>query len=215
MMIQRGRREAWVIVSWRMFLSACVFALLGLQAHAQTFSGPYVGAELGRQHIIGGALVDGVDTLQQESRLVVSGFGGMRVQIRGFVLGGELGIGRSDGDLQLFDSLRSLVIDYQNSSQWHWSIMGGKTLGERTLLFAYLSEVSRDFDVSITRFARLTEQLDEQGTLRFGGGLEQQLIGPLHVRGTLGTSRADFGNRSTNIEPERRVEASFGVVFQF
>lgn len=184
-------------------------------ASGQSFSGPYAGVEVGRQQIIGGSLVDSVDTLTQEDRLVVTGFGGWRFQARGFVLGGELGVGRTDGDLLLANPSRALLIDYKNSSQWHWGLHAGHTLGSRTLLFGYLSEASRSFDVSISRLGRITVQQDEQGILRFGGGLEQRLIGPLHVRGTLGTTRADFGGRSTNIEIERRLESSVALVLQF
>ncbi len=48
-----------------------------------------------------------------------------------------------------------------------------------------------------------------------GGGVEQRLGGPFHLRITAGTSRADFGDRRTNIEVNRRFELAAGLVLQF
>lgn len=182
-------------------------------AAAQTFQGAYGGIDASRQHLIGGSLVDGIDTLQEDSRLVVSAFGGLRVQARGFVIGGELGRGWTDGDLEL--EAPPLRVDFTNGSQWHWALQAGHTIGDRTLLFGYLSEVTRQFDVSIARSGQTTSQQDEQGLLRFGAGIEQQLIGRLHLRLAAGTSRADFGNRPTNIEIGHRFELGGGLVLQF
>lgn len=170
---------------------------------------------MGRQHVIGGSLVDGVDTLQQDSRIVASGFGGLRLQFGGVVVGGELGLGRTDGDLVLEDPSRLLRVDYENDRQWYWALTAGHTIGGNTLLFGYLSEVSRDFDVTIRRAGSTVVQQDGQGLLRFGAGIEQRVFGPLHLRATAGTSRADFGGRATNIEVGRRLEASVGVILQF
>jgi hypothetical protein len=186
---------------------------LASSAAAQNFSGLLVGVEAGSQHLIGGALVDGVDTLQDDARLVVSAFAGLRAQARGFVIGGELGAGRTDGDLTL--SSDRLDVEYRNSSQWHWALHAGHTIGSRTLLFGYLSEVTRQFDVSISQAGQSTSQQDEQGMLRFGGGLEFQMRRALHVRGTFGTSRADFGDRPLNRTIDRHFEAAAGIVFQF
>jgi hypothetical protein len=190
-----------VLVSWASTVSA------------QSFSGPYVGVEGGVQHIIGGSLVDGIDTLQDGSRAVVSGIAGWRVQTRKIVFGGELGRGWTDGDLQLAG--QTLAVDYHNSSQWHWGLHGGYAIADRTLIFGYLSEVTRAFDVTITQSGQTTTQQDEQGMLRFGAGVEQRLGSPLHLRVTAGTSRADFGGRATNIDVRRRFEIAAGIVFQF
>lgn len=183
-------------------------------AAAQAFSGPYAGVDVGRQHIIGGALVDGVDTLQQDDRFVTSLFGGLRAQLGGVVIGGDLGVGRVDGQLTLADPGRRLTVNYQNRSQWHWAATLGHTVGAATLVFGYVSEVTRSFDVAIERGGQAFTQRDEQGMLRFGVGVERKLRGPLHLRGTLGSSRADFGGRPTNIEINRRLEFSLGVLVQ-
>lgn len=185
------------------------------QSRPRSFSGLYAGVDAGSQQIIGGSLVDGVDTLQEDSRVVVTFYAGLRAQLSGFVIGGELGYGRTDGDLVLTDPARLLTVDYNNNSQWNWTLNGGHTIGGRTLLFGYLSEVTRQFDVSVVLGGRVIAQQDEQGLLRFGAGIEQQLTGPLRLRATAGSSRADFGDRATNIEPGRRLEAAVGVVIQF
>lgn len=184
-------------------------------ATAQTFSGLYAGLETGRQHVIAGALVNDVDTLADDVRLVTSVFGGFRRQFGGVVLGAELGLGWMDGNLRLEEPARGLVVDYAGDSQWHWALSAGHTLGARTLLFGYVSEVTRTFDVSVAGPAATFTQRDEQGLLRFGAGLEQVVRGPLRLRVTAGSSRADFGGRTTNVEISRRFELSAGLVWQF
>jgi len=214
-----NRRETVLKSARQLVVAAVMVGLFAGSASAQSgrgsFSGLYVGAEIGKQHVIGGSLVDNVDTLQEDSRVVAAVFGGLRGQFQGFVLGAELGFGRTDGDLILSDPARLLTIDYKNDSQWHWTLNAGHTVGPRTLLFGYVSEVTRDFDVTILRAGLTSEQQDEQGLLRFGGGIEQRITGPLRLRATIGTSRADFGDRQTNIEIGKRVDASIGFVIQF
>ncbi len=152
--------------------------------------------------------------LQEDTRTVVSIFGGWRGEIRRFVIGGELGFGRADGDLHL-DVANTLAIDYANDGQRHWAIHAGPRLGSGTLLFAYVSEVTRQFDVTITSAGQVATQQDEQGLRRFGGGIEQALTRLLHLRLTLGTSRAGFGDRQTNLDIGRRLEVAGGLVIQF
>lgn len=212
-------RRQTVLKSVRLAAAVVMASLFAGSASAQSgrgaFTGLYVGADAGRQHVIGGSLVDNVDTLQEDSRVVAAVFGGVRGQFQGFVLGAELGFGRTDGDLILSEPARLLTIDYKNDSQWHWTLNAGHTVGPRTLLFGYVSEVTRDFEVTILRAGVTSEQQDEQGLLRFGGGIEQRITGPLRLRATIGTSRADFGDRETNIEIGKRVDASIGFVIQF
>ncbi|MEZ5418528.1 MAG: hypothetical protein R2708_14460 [Vicinamibacterales bacterium] len=215
------RAPSTVTLSGRRFgpLAVAVVAVLAA-AHAVgaqplPFNGPYVGVDVGRQHLIGGALVDGVDTLQDDSRLVGSAVAGLRGQLGRIAIGGELGLGRTDGDLRLEDPARRLDVRYGNRRQWHWALMAGPVLGSRTLLFAYVSEVTRQFAVTVTRDGSVASQSDEQGLLRYGVGLERQVHGPLHARAAIGTSRADFGGRPTNITIGRRLDASVGLLLQF
>lgn len=213
----------FVSVTSRRRIRACALAsvlvaastLASTPATAQTFSGAYAGIDAGRQHVIAGALVDDIDTLADDIRVVTSIFGGLRRQFGGVVVGGEIGVGRMDGDLRLEEPARGLVVDYAGDSQWHWALSAGHTLGARTLVFGYLSEVTRTFDVSVAGPAATFTQEDEQGLLRFGLGVEQIVSGPLRLRVTAGTSLADFGGRRTNIEISRKLEASAGLVWQF
>ncbi len=184
-------------------------------AQSTPFSGPYVAVDVSRQHVIGGSLVDGVDTLQEASRGVLSVSAGWRRALGAVVVGADVGLGRLDGALVLRDDATATTVRYDTSSQWHWRLTGGVTIGPRTLAYAYVSEVTRAFDVTITRRGATTPQRDEQGLLRFGGGLERRVGGPVHVTVAAGSSRADFGGRQTNIEPGRRLEASAGLVLQF
>ena len=192
-----------------------ILLVLTTVAEAQTFSGPLAGVDVGRQHVIGGSLVDEIDTLQEDTRTVVSVYGGYRLQLRSVVFGGELGLGRTDGDLFLDDPLRTLTVDYRNRTQSHWQLTGGYAAASNTLLFGYLSELTRRFDVTIQQDGHVVTQEDEQGLLRFGAGVEQRLRGPFHVRITAGTSRADFGDRPTNIDIGRRFDIAAGLVVQF
>lgn len=196
-------------------LLASVIWTQAAEAQVRPFSGAYVAIDIGRQHVIGGSLVGGVDTLQDAARLVASASGGLRRRVRGLVIGGELGMGATDGDLELRDPTRDLVVTYRNDRQWHWALMAGPALGRNSFLFGYLSEVTRQFDVTIARSNRLIEQADEQGLLRVGVGIEHRVRGRLHARVAVGTSRADFGNRPTNKAIDKRTEVTAGVLWQF
>jgi hypothetical protein len=77
----------------------------------------------------------------------------------------------------------------------------------------YLGELSRSFEVTIRRGDEVIRQNDEQGLLRYGIGGELDVRRWLHLRVTLGSSRAKF-DRQTNIEPEAKLDASIGVIFQ-
>lgn len=83
------------------------------------------------------------------------------------------------------------------------------------LVFGYLAEVTRNFDVTIRQARRTFAQNDEQGILRFGAGVDFNMKAPLLLRATLGSARADFGDRKTNLAVGRKLEASFGVIMQF
>lgn len=182
------------------------------------FDGFYVGVDFGRQNVIGGSLVNGVDVLSQKSKAVVSFFGGFRKQFAGgFVLGAEGGYGILDGDLALADPANQLFVAYDNNSQFHYGLILGHTVGAEKdiLLFGYVSETSRSFDVAVLSAGTAFTQRDEQGLLRFGAGIEKHIAGPFLLRATAGTSRADFGGRPTNIDPTTKFDASAAVIIQF
>jgi hypothetical protein len=188
------------------------------QAQERSFHGIHAGLEASREDFIGGAFVDGVDFLAQDTRGVISLAGGVRYQTSsGLVLGLEGTWGATDGNLELDDPGRGLTIAYGNSSQ---TSIGG-TVGfalERSvpiLFFAYASEVTRDFEVSVTQDGTSLDQEDEQGMLRYGGGVEIRALNNLHVRLKIGTGRADFGAAETNITPKKIIQFGFGVTYQF
>lgn len=197
-----------------------IFLFVTVTAQAQSsravFSGPYLGIDFGRQHLIGGSLVNGVDILQEDSRAVASFYAGLRVQFAGgFVIGGEAGIGKTDGDLALSNPAGQLQVDYSNHQQTYWGLQLGHTLDRDWLVFGYLAEVTRNFDVTIRQAQQTFKQTDEQGILRFGAGVDFKTKMPLLLRTTLGSARADFGNRVTNIDIKKKLEASIGVAWQF
>lgn len=181
------------------------------------FHGPYAGVDFGRQHLIGGALVDDVDTLQEASRVVASGFVGLRAQFGGGVVAGaEFAVGRTNERLALADAASGVSVRYDNRVQSQIGGLVGHTVGARRewLVFAYGAEVTRHFDVEIVQDGGRVAQQDEQGLLRFGLGLERR-VGAVGLRLALGASRADFGTRVTNITIRRRLDLGIGALWQW
>ena len=201
--------------------TAVVWSVVSAEAQPaarRNFSGGLVGAEVGRLNVIGGSLVDGVDTLSQDTRPAVTVVGGGRYEFGNrLVLGAEVGFGFEDGDLRLEDASQALVVDYRNDRHFRLGGTAGLVLGaaRRTLLFGYLSELSRSFDVTVAENGQTMTQQDDQGLLRYGVGLERAIGRWLSLRGTVGSSRAGFGDRQTNIEVTRPIEAAVGLLFRF
>ena len=92
--------------------------------------------------------------------------------------------------------------------------MVGHALGDdrRTTVHLYLSEVSRSFAVDVDEAGARYSQRDGQGLLRFGLGVEREVTDAAALRVRVGTSRADFGGRPTNITPTRPVDVMIGAV---
>ncbi len=108
-------------------------------------------------------------------------------------------------------------MDYRNDRHWRLGGTFGYVVGQarRTLLLGYVAETTRTFDVTITTPSTTFSQQDEQGLLRYGAGVEQNVHERLTIRGTLGISRADFGNQQTNITPDRPLECAVGLNVRF
>lgn len=180
------------------------------------FSGPYLALDMSRQNTIAGALVAGVDTLAQASRGVGTLAAGYRHQFTGgFVIGLEGSYGVTDGNLRLEDAANSLSIDYKNSTQYAIGGTFGYAVGPETLLYAYVSETKRSFGVVVRGPLGVGNQDDKQGLLRYGLGVERRISGPVGIRASIGSSRADFGGRPANITPSTRIDVSLGAVWQF
>jgi hypothetical protein len=142
-------------------------------------------------------------------------FAGWRTEFdNGFVLGLEGGIGFEDGDLRL-DDPSGLSIDYRNNFQLRYGGQVGWRTSDRSLVFAYLSETKRDFDVSGSGPGGSFTQTDGQGLLRYGLGVDYDLGGPFDLRATIGSSRADFGDRPLNRKPDKPIDFEVGLVSGF
>ena len=131
------------------------------QAQERSFHGIQAGPGPVARTSLWGAFVDGVDCLAQDTRDVVSLAGGVRYQTSsGLVVGLEGIWGATDANLGLNDPGRGLTIACGNSSQ---TSIGG-TVGfavERSVpirLVAHASEVTRDFEVSVSQAGRSLDQ---------------------------------------------------------
>lgn len=176
------------------------------------FDGPYVGISIGLHNMIGGALVNGVDYLAQDSRPAIVLFGGWRTEFNnGLVLGLEGGFGFEDGDLHLNDFASGLSVDYRNNFQVRYGGQIGWRTSDSSLVFAYLSETKRDFDVSGSGPGGSFSQHDGQGLLRYGVGVDFDIGGPINLRTTIGSSRADFGDRPLNYKPDTPIDFELSV----
>jgi len=187
---------------------------------AQTkFSGFYAGMLAGSQNIFGGSNVEGIDVLAQKSGFVLEFPVGLRLQTlnKRLVLGLEFSVGMTDGDLLHKDETKPLTINYSNSFQRGFGGTAGWATGRRRnlLLFAYLNETKRKFEVDILDRHGRYSQKDKQGMLKYGLGLEFPLAGILHLRASAGLMRVDFGDRITNINVEDRGDVMAGLIFQF
>ncbi len=133
------------------------------------------------------------------------------------MLGLRLNYGLTDGDLAHADPDHLFEILYENDSQIGFGGELGVVLGNRrnVALFLYGYETERDFDVTITTVFGSFRQSDEQGVFRFGLGVEFRLRGGFHLRGTLGTDRADFGDRFTSQDVDGNTDFGVGFVYQF
>lgn len=181
-----------------------------------SFDGPYIGISIGLHNVIGGSLVNGTDYLAQDSRPAIVFFGGWRTEFdNGLVLGLEGGFGFEDGDLHLDDAASGLAIDYSNNFQFRYGGQIGWRLNDDSLIFAYLSETKRDFDVSGAGPGGSFTQTDKQGLLRYGLGVDIDVGGPFLLRGTVGSSRADFGERLLNTKPDNPIDLELSALSQF
>lgn len=183
------------------------------------FDGFYVGANVGSQNLFGGSLVEGKDILAQESRFVAEAFTGFRKQLlKGrLLIGAELQLGFTDGDLMYDDPSRPLKISYENNFQSGYGLTAGGVLGKRknVLAYIYAFETERKFDVAIRDAFGSYKQKDEQGMLKYGIGIEGHVWKGLNARAAFGRLRVDFGDLETNINVEDKWDVAVGVVYQF
>ncbi len=198
-------------------MNLVLMASENISAQEKVFSGFYGGVEVGRQNIIGGSLVNNIDVLSQDTRTVFSLQIGLRFQFDiGVVVGAEGSLGFMDSKLNLSDPIKQLYITYENNMQSVYGAIVGFAIGadKEWLVFGYISEATRNFDVAIKQGTERFNQKDEQGILRYGIGLEKNIIKHLNLRISAGTSRADFGDQETNITIKNKFEFAVGAVLQ-
>lgn len=183
---------------------------------ARRFEGLYLGVEGGRQHVIGAGNVGGLDILEEDMRGVAEFLFGGRVQINRLVIGAEGGVGltRAEGAIDI--PANDLSIAFTQKGQHSIGGQIGAALGADRdwLVFAYVTETKRRFAVDIVQSGTAFQQRDKQGMLRFGGGVEHAVHGPLRVRLKGGTGRAKFDD-VTSLDPPKRFEFSGAILFQF
>lgn len=182
------------------------------------FDGFFGGVGLGSQNVIAGSAIAGRDVLARDDLAVLDLFGGWRKQLGyGLVLGVELQVGRFDAILTQTDEITGAKIRYEGDTQLAYGVTLGYAPGRRqqTLLYAYAYETERVFDVTIGSRGEIFTQTDQQGILRYGLGAELRWDRSWHLRGAVGTTRADFGDVPTNIDADGEVELTFGVLYSF
>ncbi|WP_428409686.1 hypothetical protein [Hyphococcus sp.] len=212
----RNRAAALAVLILPVVLSTAAAAPAAIAgAESKTFDGLYLAADVGRQDMVAGALIGGVDMLEQRQRIAGSFSAGYRKQIGGWVLGLEGGYGLVDGGLSIDDPAQQLSVEARNSSQIFYGAQIGVIASEKhdLLFFTYVSQVERSYELDIVSMGSAFSQTDKQGMLRFGGGLEKKISGPIHLRVSVGTARGKFSQPVA--EPSRQLEFSGGVVFQF
>lgn len=180
------------------------------------FDGGYVGAELSRHNVIGGALLGGIDVLAQEQRFAAGVFAGVRRQFNGgLVLGLEAGFGLEDGDLSFQSTVPPVTLSYESDVFLRYGGIAGWAFGanRETLVYAYIHETQREFEVTGSAAGAPLRQGDQQGLLGYGLGVER--VWGLHTRwrARIGSSRADF-SLPTNIDPDEPIDLSIGIVYQ-
>ena len=182
------------------------------------FDGLYLGVSTGYQNIFGGSLVNGVDVLAQDTRRVWDIPIGYRKQfIKGrYLLGIEYSFGFTDGNLMHSDDINQLEITYENNSQSGIGGLGGVLVGRKRafLIYGYLNETSRNFEVRIVDKGKVIRQRDEQGMLKYGLGVEAHLWQGLNFRASVGALRVDFGDQITNIDVEDELDLMIGLIYQ-
>lgn len=183
------------------------------------YDGFYIGLNFGYQNLFGGALIDNLDVLAQESRLVMDFTPGFRKQIlkNRVVVGVEFLLGVTDGDLSTIDQRNQSEITYENNLQTGLGLNAGIVLGSRANihLFIYGQQARRSFDITIqNQDLSIMEQEDQQNFKRYGIGIEIPVWSHFSLRSMLGFTAVDFGELITNMDVEDKIDFNLGIVYQ-
>ena len=182
------------------------------------FSGVYLGANLGSQNLFGGAFINDIDVLAQDSRRVIVFSGGVRHQFFGdrLLAGAEIQYGLTDGNLTHFDPPSQSNVSYENNSQTGFGLTFGYSggSGNNVAIFSYAFAIDRSFEIGIVDPANSYGQTDGQSFLQYGLGAEVSVLDSWHVRALVGRQIVDFGDLVTNIELEKKFDLTLGVAYQ-
>lgn len=180
----------------------------------RNFEGLYIGVNTGMQSVFSEALINEQSVPQQDSRWTAEVLIAHRWQFLNdrIVFGLEVQVGLTDGDLaRSFTGLRQLDISFTNNSQASLGYTMGYVSGveRKLLLYTYLYQIRRSFDVTLTEDGNVIEwQRDSQTAVRYGLGLEYNLGGQF-------STRLGVGSQSLKINVEEATELTVGVTYQF
>lgn len=181
-------------------------------------SGLYLGVNFGSQNVFGGSFVNDMDILAQESKFVSEISAGYRWQFLNnrIIAGLEGHIGFTDGTLRHENPSEPLTIDYKNNFQSGKGIIVGINLGANRdwIIYGYLNETKRKFDVAISQDPWNFTQIDKQGMLRYGIGIERTIYKQFNLRASFGALTVDFGDLETNIDVEDKFDFTIGFIYR-
>jgi len=183
------------------------------------FDGVYLKAAVGSQNIFGGAFIDNLDLLAQKSGFVFELSPGYRKQFlqNRLVVGLEILLGFTDGDLVEFDERYQYDVFYKNNFQRAFGLITGVTVGSKKnfLILGYANAMNRKFDIEIvdTSGAVFTQQ-DGQGFLQYGVAVEVNLNKMIHTRASLGGVYTDYGDLITSQAVDDKLDFNLGIIYQ-
>lgn len=184
------------------------------------FDGIYLSSSVGIQNIFGGALIDELDLLAQKSGFVLETSLGYRRQFakERMLVGVELQFGLTNGDLTETDIRNQSKVTYENSSQGGYGLTIGGILGKSRglLVFGYLNNTRRNFDIEITETdGRAYTQKDGQVFIRYGIGAEFPVWRRFHIKASFGSVITDYGDLTISQSVDDKMDFNLGATFQF
>ncbi len=135
-----------------------------------------------------------------------------------FLAGFEVQLGFVDGDMEGYDNRYKFDVFYKNSIQSGYGFIAGVTVGKDKsfLIYGYVNVTNRTFDIKFTeKNGTVHTQKGGQQFLRYGIGLETEIIKRFNVRAFFGAVDVDFGKHETSQDVEDKLDINIGIVYQF
>ncbi|WP_448550219.1 outer membrane beta-barrel protein [Thalassotalea fusca] len=202
-----------------LFFTALLCLALPAQSKEENLlsnQGFYAGVGLSSQNYFSGALLDGIDVLQQESVLVKELLLGWKMPInRNWFLGIEGVYGHATDPL--FRQQQNIAIHYENTSHYSLGVQLSRYLNvqKSSAFLVYANLTDRRFELTINTANGTLNQTDGQSFLRYGIGYEHNLAHNWSWRITLGGNYATFGNLQTNINVNDGVDLGVMASYTF